>query len=252
LSPGELLDGANRPEEAIACYLEAVSQRPEFAHAWAGMADAMRAFGRFSQAIECYSKAIAISPELGQAHRGLANSRRKTTDLAELNRLRATLCGDNLPDDDRGSCGLALSKLYDDSGRYEEAFEAAEQGNSFLRRDQRSHNICYDHGAVVANTDETMRIFTTEFFAARKEWGNPSEAPYSLSAIFGRALLWLNRFAQVIRKCTGLESYRTFHVLQPECRSRHHRLSVGRGNLSEVMPIGTWRIFNKSVEVQCV
>jgi tetratricopeptide (TPR) repeat protein len=181
---GAALDGTEQPEQAIDCYREGIAQRPQFAVAWAGLANAMRELGRFAEAIECYERAIQIDPELGLAHRGLATCRRVVPDSPQLDRLYRTLANEHLRDDDRGSCYLAVSKLHDDAGRYEEAFAAAERGNRLLRAAQQARNIRYDHDLLRAASDETARTFTSAYFAERATWGNDSELPVFIVGYF--------------------------------------------------------------------
>lgn len=166
-----------QPDEAIGCFREAIAQRPQFALAWVGLAGVVRELGRFAEAIEYYERAIAIEPELGLAHRGLAVCRKTVTDAAELDQLQRMLADETLRDGDRGACGLAIAKHCDDAERYDEAFAAATEGNRLLRVAQHARNIRYDHDAFRASNDETVRTFSREFFASRREWGNPSELP---------------------------------------------------------------------------
>jgi tetratricopeptide (TPR) repeat protein len=178
------LDGAGRTDDAIACYRRAIAQRPDLSLAWVGLANTLRELGRFTEAIAHYERAIELDPELAAARSGLAGSRRAVDNTAELEGLFRTLKDDRLRDDDRGACYLAVAKLHDDAGRYDEAFAAAAEGNRLLRAAQHARNIRYDHDAVRANSDEIARTFTREFFAERSAWGNESEIPVFIVGYF--------------------------------------------------------------------
>jgi tetratricopeptide (TPR) repeat protein len=178
------LDGAGRSDEAIASFKKAIAQRPELSVAWVGLANAFRELGRFAEAIEHYERAIELDPGLAAARSGLAGCRRAGGDSAELDGLLRTLRGHGLRDDDRGACYLAMAKLHDDAGRYDEAFTAAEQGNRLLRTAQHARHIRYDHDILRTNTDEIACTFNHEFFAERRAWGSDSETPVFIVGYF--------------------------------------------------------------------
>jgi hypothetical protein len=86
--------------------------------------------------------------------------------------------------DERAATGMAMATLLDESGRYDEAFAAALEGNRLARAWQTAANIRYDHDTFRAQNDELMRVFTPAFFAATQGWGNSTETPVFIVGYF--------------------------------------------------------------------
>jgi len=170
--------------EALSCYERTVALDPNLALGWIGLGSVLRALGRFAEAATAFEKALAIDPELGAAHHGLATVRRAVADAAELDRLRRIMASPAGSAADRGTAGMAMAKILDDAGRYDEAFAAAIEGSRLSRAAQLAANIRYDHESFRTKNDALMRVFTPDFFARTRDWGNPSELPVFIVGYF--------------------------------------------------------------------
>ena len=179
-----VLTNQEKVAEALPYYHRAVALEPEFAAGWVGLGSALRSLGRFPEAIAAYEKALAIKPDLGAAHRALTTVRQEIADAAELDRLRRIMDNPEGGLDDRGAAGIAMAKIFDDCGRYDEAFSVATEANRLVRADQLAADIVYDHDAFRAQNDAVTSIFTPEFFTATRSWGNPSELPVFIVGYF--------------------------------------------------------------------
>jgi tetratricopeptide (TPR) repeat protein len=180
----EALMSQEQVAEAVPHFRMVVELRPDFAMSWVALGGALSSFGRFPEAIGCFERAIALAPNLGAAHRALATSRAWIGDATELDRLRHITTNTDIAAKDRGTAGLALAKILDDAACYDDAFAAAVEGNRLLREDQHANGIVYDHAAFRKSNDETIRVFTREFLAARTDWGNPSDLPVFVLGCF--------------------------------------------------------------------
>jgi tetratricopeptide (TPR) repeat protein len=183
-SLGAALASENNVAEALPCYEAAVAGKPDLLAGWVGLGSAQRALGRFDDAIRSYETALSIDPDSGVAHRALVTCRQakgEEVDLDRLHRILANAAGDA---EERGSAGLAIAKICDDAGRYDEAFAAATEGNALLRVAQRAAGIRYDHEALCVQDDATMRIFSGATLRATTDWGNPSELPVFIVGYF--------------------------------------------------------------------
>jgi tetratricopeptide (TPR) repeat protein len=178
------LTNQERVAEALPIYERATALAPDFAAGWVGLGSALRALGRFDEAIRAYQTALAISPDLGAAHRALTTCRQAIAGAAEIDRLRRILDNPNGGSEDRAAAGIAMAKLFDDSGRYDEAFAAATRANRLLREAQLAAGISYDHDAFRAQHDALRDIFTGDFLAATRDWGSPSELPVFVVGYF--------------------------------------------------------------------
>lgn len=179
-----ILSKQGKVAEALPYYQRVIALDPKLVAGWIGLGSALRALGSFPEAIEAYEKALAIDPDLGAAHRALTTIRQQIADETELDRLRRIMANPEGGDDDRGAAGLAIAKILDDSGRYDEAFAASVEGNRLARAAQLAANIRYDHDAFQAQNDKVMGIFTPDFFAATRGWGRPSELPVFIVGYF--------------------------------------------------------------------
>ncbi len=132
----ELLDEADRKEEAAAIAKIALDATPTDArlHAYAGMLQLQ--LGHFGQARTNYLFALDHSPEACEWHvpHGLANAQRYT-DAAhpDFNLFRDLLRRPGLSGRARSSLMFALGKAYDDVGAWREAADCFRQGNTFAR-----------------------------------------------------------------------------------------------------------------------
>jgi tetratricopeptide (TPR) repeat protein len=141
-----------------------------------GLGDACRVLGQFAEAAEAFQKALAIDPHATAALYKLTTVQRGADD-AEIDRLRRLSTDPDTGAEVRRMTAMALAQLFDDAGRYDEAFAAAVEGNRLARAAQEAKNVRYDHEALCASVDALMRVFTPEFFAATRDWGDPSELP---------------------------------------------------------------------------
>ncbi len=170
--------------EALPCYERVLALDPNLALGWMGLGSVLRALGRFAEAAAAFEKASAINPELGAAHHGMATVRQEIAEVAELDRLRRIMQNPEGDAADRGAAGLAMAKILDDSGRYDEAFAAALEGNRLARAGQLAANVRYDHDVFRVRNDALMRVFTPDFFVRTRDWGNPSEMPVFIVGYF--------------------------------------------------------------------
>jgi tetratricopeptide (TPR) repeat protein len=181
---GAALVSQDKVAEALPCYEAAVADKPDLLAGWIGLGSAQRALGRFHDAIRSYERALSIDPDSGFAHRALATCRQAEGEEAELDRLHRILANPAGNAEDRGSAGLAIAKIYDDAGRYDQAFAAASEGNALLRAAQHAAGVDYDHAALCAHHDALMCIFTGATLRATIDWGNPSELPVFIVGYF--------------------------------------------------------------------
>lgn len=129
----ELLDDAERKEDAAAIADRAVSAVPSDArlHAYAGMLQLQ--LGEFTRAREHYLFALEHSPEACEWHvpYGLANAQRYTDARhPDLDLFRECLQRDDISDKARSTLLFALGKAHDDTGDYAQAAARFRQANA--------------------------------------------------------------------------------------------------------------------------
>ncbi len=72
---------------------------------------------------------------------------------------------------------FGLGRIHDESESYEEAFRHYAEGKALVKRQRELAGEWYDHDRFRAGVDRMIDTFTLEFFAARRDWGDPSERP---------------------------------------------------------------------------
>ncbi len=180
---GRALTALGNNDEALACYERAIAAEPRGLAGWLGKGETLRALGRFDAAAQSFEQALAIDPELSIARHALATMRREGEDAPEFDRLRAIVADAAASPENRGAAAMAMAKILDDCGRYDEAFSAASEGNRIARARSAASGR-YDHALFRARHDVLMQTFTPAFFDRTRDWGAPSEAPVFIVGFF--------------------------------------------------------------------
>jgi tetratricopeptide (TPR) repeat protein len=96
--------------------------------------------GQTQQATDYFRKAISDNPNCGGAHYGLALTQKFDTHNNDVGQMEKVLQFPNLADRDRILVSLALGKVLDDLGRYDEAFEFIDAANLLQKK-----SLSYSH-----------------------------------------------------------------------------------------------------------
>jgi tetratricopeptide (TPR) repeat protein len=204
---GATLKKLGRPDEALSSYDQAIALKPDHAEAYNNRGVLLQELRRYEDALASYDQVIALQPGHAEAHnnRGivlvakgdmpeaermflraaqlkpdfpdplfnLVNIRRyETADRAEVNAARALLDRPGLAPDGKAQLYFALGKVYDDCGRYDEAFEHFRQANQIL-------NACvaYDAGMIERLTSATIEVFSPVFLSRPYQHASESRTP---------------------------------------------------------------------------
>lgn len=166
------LSQIGRLDEAIARARRALEAKPDFAEAHYMMGVLVEQQGKFDEAVEWQRKALALDPTLSEAHYHMTLSGRATKDgtgTAEMERL---LESDDLDDRERVNLHFALGNAADHAGDYERAFAHFRAAN-----DLKMAEAPFDPGGVAPYMDALIDTFDADYFAVRRDIGNPSELP---------------------------------------------------------------------------
>jgi tetratricopeptide (TPR) repeat protein len=126
--------------------------------------------GLVENAIHHFKKAIELKPDYGEAYQGLTESRSCENDFELLEKIENQLCSDYLPSLQTCYLHFAAAKIYADSMKYDAAFI------HYLNANQ-SRKATFDVAKNTRETQNSISYFTTEWFAARKEFGLYSHTP---------------------------------------------------------------------------
>jgi tetratricopeptide (TPR) repeat protein len=157
-------------DDAITCYRRAISLNPQAAEAHYNLGNALQEQGDFSGAAQQYLKTLRLKPRHASARYNLALSRRHSPAHDEEVAQITALLNEPLAHDARIRLEFSLAKIYDDSGRYDQAFDHCRRANELARPE-------FDRDTHRQFIDSLIRVFTREFLAHRTQLGLDSKLP---------------------------------------------------------------------------
>ncbi len=169
-----------RKEDAPAAadsFRRALAVSPDLALSWNGLGEAMRSLGQFAEASNCFRRALELSPSEVIYYTNLASTGKQTVDAQQIQRLNELLTQPQLPIHDRIAAGFAQGKLLDESEHFDQAFERYAQANKLAKKQLADRGEQFDIDNFRRQIDRTIETFTPQFFADRKDWGDPSQLP---------------------------------------------------------------------------
>jgi len=152
--------------------LERYPDQPDF---WRRYGHVLRAAGARAACIDAYRKAIEIDPAFGHAYWALANLKTYRFTDAELALMEEQLAREDLSAADRVAILFSLGRAYGDRKEYQKSFAQYARANA-LQRLEANH----DPDLLTRYVARCKRIFTPEFFAARRGHGCDSREPIFL------------------------------------------------------------------------
>lgn len=119
----------DRSADAIKAFEKALEINPAFAGVLNNMGVAYRELGNFDAAAGCFERALKIDPNTAEAWNGLARTRKFTTAPDNLDQLSELTQSPGMTRLARKHAWFALGKIYDDLGRFDDAFACYQKGN---------------------------------------------------------------------------------------------------------------------------
>ena len=159
-------------EQSIDLYSTVLAAHPQQPKIWMSYGHALKTNGRESDSIAAYEKSIALLPSLGEAYWSLANLKTVRFTAAQIDSMLTQLARSDLADEDRFHLHFAMGKALEDTGAYAQSFEHYSRGNRIRRA-----GIRYSADDVTAQTQRSKSLFTADFLAQRRGYGDPSPAP---------------------------------------------------------------------------
>ncbi len=165
----EVLYNLGRHEEAIEIYRELSGLPENRAPRLLRLGKVLKTIGDVEEATACYQESIKAEPTLGQAYWELADLKTYRFSDDEIASMRTLLESDEISPLDKVLMQFALGKALEDAQLFEESFERYQSANS-------GYTNIRPFGYNSQN-DRFKSLFTKEFFSARIEHGNDTDAP---------------------------------------------------------------------------
>jgi tetratricopeptide (TPR) repeat protein len=162
-----------RYDGSIASSDKAIALKSDDADAFYNRGKALIIVGEMEEAEKMLRKTLKLKPHYPAALVNLTAIRKyKDADDEDIKAIHAMLDNPKTVREDKQNLYYALGKIYDDCGRYDEAFEFYGQANQI-----RSRTLVYHAGEVTDMVDRTMAVFNTEFFAQPFDFASKSRLP---------------------------------------------------------------------------
>jgi tetratricopeptide (TPR) repeat protein len=161
---------SGEPQRAREIYEDALKEAPENPQALIGCAHLCTTLGDIAAARTLYGRALALPRARPIALAGLASSGTFKDDSPEAVEIGRYLRASGLAASEYMALHYAAGKIADDAGRHEEAIVHYSEAKKYVGLD-------FDIAAHLQIIAKLKAVFTPEFFAARRLWGDPSERP---------------------------------------------------------------------------
>ena len=162
-----------RTAEAEACCETALAAAPGSPAATSLLAELRADRGRFGEAQTLFERSIGLDPGFSTAYCGIAQHRRMTSeDSAWLEGVEALLAKP-LPLGQRVSLSYALGKYFDDTGRYDAAFENYRRANELSK----GFGTSYDRARLSRRIGAIIASFDARFVRQSHPGASDSELP---------------------------------------------------------------------------
>ncbi|MDV6329740.1 tetratricopeptide repeat-containing sulfotransferase family protein [Asticcacaulis sp. 201] len=159
-------------DEAIRLYQDVVARAPNQPKVWMSLGHMLKTVGRQDEGVSAYRTALAIQPTLGEVWWSLANLKTVRFSPEDMAAMQSALTQPDLSDEDRFHLDFAFGKAFEDQKAHAEAFEHYARGNALRRR-----SIDYSADDTTASVDQSIDLFTPDFFAARAGLGSDARDP---------------------------------------------------------------------------
>ena len=164
---------AGQTYQALDSYRRVLELKPQHAGAWLALGHTLKTVGNQGEAIEAYRESIKTRPNNGESYWSLANLKTYELSSEDIRAMESSLeDNEGLTDQSAVNFLFALAKVNEDSGRFDQAWNYYQQGNSKQRSLEH-----YDPVQTEVTNDEIIQVFDEPFLQANADLGDPSVAP---------------------------------------------------------------------------
>ena len=170
---GVLLQEMRRYDEALASYDKVIALNPRHAEAHNNRGIVLMSTGNMREAEQMFLKASELKPDFPDPLFNLSVIRNhQNADNAEAKNIQALLNKSGITPNDKEQLYFALGKIYDDCGRYDEAFDCFRQANQI-----RNTGVVYDASLIEKTTSSIIEVFSKDFLAQPFAYASDSRSP---------------------------------------------------------------------------
>jgi len=231
---GEIQLHSQKAVEAVESYRRAVKADPQSPTAWGRLARGLESLGNFEESDKCTKRRQELEIRPSQIDTSSSQAEPPSDRGTELESLLEKSKQSGLALENRISIHFKLGQILDESERYDEAFHHFAVGNSLARRQREMAGEGYDHESFSRGVDQMIRTFTADFFAERREWGNPSEVPVFIVGMPRSGTTLVHQIAASHSQVYGAGELTLAQQIEIEFGGDAERLSVAQWNREKV------------------
>jgi tetratricopeptide (TPR) repeat protein len=170
LNLGRTLNFAGQGERALKCFQRLLDLKPDSQAAKSGISRAFLSLGRTQEAEDTARELIAAAPTSSSGYVNLSNAHKFKADAPEIARVEELMASKDTSSKEMRGLQFAAAKMYDDVGRYDEAFRCFDAAN-------KTQAGKYDAKALEQSYADLKKTYTQKFFEEHEGQGLDSERP---------------------------------------------------------------------------
>jgi tetratricopeptide (TPR) repeat protein len=161
-----------RQEQALAAYERAAQLKPDEVGLRTSAGHVQKTLGRRCDSEASYKAALQLDPGRAEAYWSLADLKNYTFTDEEITAMQRLLASDKRDRSNEAQLHFALGRAFEQRQDYEQAFAYYAKGNALRRLD-----APFDTQGFERRSARIRAFFDEQFFAARRDSGDPSLAP---------------------------------------------------------------------------
>ena len=170
LNLGRTLNFAGQGERALKCFRQLLKLKPDHLSAKSGISRSLMSLGRTDEAEATAREIIEAAPTVSMGYVNLSNARKFKPEDPEIARIEELIASKETGAKEMRGLSFAAAKMYDDVGRYDEAFKYYDTGNTMAAGK-------YDAKGLEQSYAELKKTYTRKFYDENKSFGLDSERP---------------------------------------------------------------------------
>jgi tetratricopeptide (TPR) repeat protein len=170
LNLGRTLNFSGQGERALKCFSRLQNLKPDSQGARSGISRALLGLGRTKEAEEAAQGLIDAAPGASAGYVNLSNARKFKAGDPVIEKVEKLIANKDTSAKEMRGLYFAAAKMYDDVGRYDDAFRCYELAN-------KAAGGTYDRKALEQNYADLKQTYTRKFYEERKNFGVDSERP---------------------------------------------------------------------------
>ena len=158
--------------EALVFFRRAIALKPDFADAHNNIGNLLKEDGKLAEARAAYEQAIVLNPNEVSYYVNFVDAKKFAAGDGHLASMEDIARNRALSDTARYQLGFSLAKVYDDLGRFDEAFACMDEANGIKRK-----RISYDEIQMLGLFDRFRTTFDRALIEAKSGRGFQSPLP---------------------------------------------------------------------------